>query len=360
MLSPAGRSSELNRGTLKVARKPYLAEKIVLVDGLPGNGKTMLSPIVGAMPGVEIMQYSYPLEYICALRFLDRMEEDAACVLIRILTDLQLYNVMMGRETNFRLTDLSGVFRCSHSFRYLLRIFRAGDQAVIDRIRTEKPILHLTTHHVLGFSSAIFAALDSRVSIIELVRHPLYMIKQQALYMDRYGSDARDFTIWYDYDGVQVPYFALGWEDVYLRANAVEKSIYFIYHYNKRLEELGFSSESSGNRQVHIIPFERFVTDPWPYMVRLEKLLGTETDGHTRRMMRKQNVPRKMYAEGIGLPIYKQYGWEAPAKGSNERKELERRRSFAAEQASPPAMEILDEMCEQYEKRYLLVENKTQ
>lgn len=313
----------------------------------------MMSSIVGALPRVEIMQYSYALEYICALRYLGRMEEDAACVMIRILTDLHLYNVMMGRETNFRPSDLSGVLRSSHPLRYFLRLFQRGDEAVIRRIEAQRPILHLTTHLLLGFSSPIVQALGSRALFIEVVRHPLYMIRQQALYNDRYGTEARDFAICFDYKGMALPFFALGWEETFLKANAVEKAIYMIYHLTKRVKELSMTGDGTGNGGVFEVPFERFVINPSPYIRRLETLLGTQTDSRTKKMMKKQNVPRKMYAEGIDLKIYKHYGWEPPEKSSDEAKEFERRRRFAAEHASPEAVEVLDELCAEYEDKYL-------
>lgn len=342
-----------HRDTVKVVREPYLAEKVVFVDGLAGCGKTMLSPIIGAIPRVEIMQYAYTLEYVCALRYLGRVEEDAACVLIRLLTDLQLYNVMMGRETNFRLSDLSGVWRNSHRLRHFLRLVRPGDAAAIPRIKSERPILNLTTHHVLPFSSPIFAALGPRALIVEVVRHPLYMIRQQMLYMDRYGTNDRDFGVCFDYKGVPVPYFALGWEETFLSSNALEKSIYTMHYLTKQVEELAVAGDGSGGAGVLLVPFEHYVIDPWPYMLRLETLLDTQMDSRTHRMMKKQNVPRKMYAEGIGLGIYKQYGWKRPEKGADERRELEVRRQFAAEHARPEAIEVLDRLCAEYENKYL-------
>ena len=48
-----GFSSQPDQYNLKVVRQPHLAEKVVLVDGLPGNGKTIMSPILGAMPRVD-------------------------------------------------------------------------------------------------------------------------------------------------------------------------------------------------------------------------------------------------------------------------------------------------------------------
>ena len=342
---------------ISITPKPYLTGKVVVLNGLSGCGKTMLSPIIGALPRVELMQYSYVLEYVCQLKYLGRIETDVASALTGLITDLHLYNIMMGRETNFRPADLSSVFRNPRPMRYFLRLFQAGDEAVINRGQVERPILLLTTHNLLPISLPLFEALGPRVLFVELVRHPLYRIIQHSIAMEREqfetGGNSRSFLIMFEYKGVRLPWFAYGWEEVFLTASPIEKAIYVMDYMTKQAERLGVFGAGYGRDDVLVIPFERFVIDPLPYMRRLETALSTKMDSCTRRMMRKQKVPRKMYAEGIDLERYKQYGWEPPEKNSNEAKEFERRRQFAAERASPEAMEILDQLCVDYEAKYL-------
>ena len=348
-------STQEESKNLMIVPKPRLAGKVVIVNGLSGCGKTMLCPIIGAMPRVELMQYSYMLEYVCQLRYLGRMETDAAAAMIGLITDLQLYNVMMGRETNFRPTDLSGVFRNAHHLRYLLRLFLHGDDAVIKRVESERPILLLTTHNLLPISVPLLEALGSRVLLVEVVRHPLYKIIQHIIAMEREAETATNqfFYIMFDYKGFRLPWFAQGWEKLFLQANPAEKAIYAMYHLTKKAEKLGVIGTGDGKDGVVLIPFERYVINPWPYMSKLEELLDTKMDAYTRKMMKRQNVPRKMYAEGIDLTIYRKYGWRPPKKGSSEALEFERRRKFVAERASAEAMEVLDQLCRAYEETYL-------
>lgn len=338
---------------VRVVREPAIAGTVVLVDGLPGCGKTLMTAIVGALDRVELMQYAYEIEYACALRLLGRLAPDGAIALIKMFTDLRLYNVMMGRETNFRWDDLSGVRLNAHPWRYLARLFSSGDATVLPRIQRERPILHIATHLLLGASRPVLDALGERARFVEVVRHPLYMIKQQFAYMHRWGADPRDFTIWFDHGGRSVPWFALGWERQFLESNSMDQAIYMIEHMQRRIDGLleGLSEEE--RRRVLIVPFERFVTDPWPFMRALEPFLDTQVTATTRRAMRRQNVPRRMYAEGIGLKIYRQYGWEPPAAGADERSEFERRRQLAAERASREGLAVLDRLCHEYEQKYL-------
>lgn len=339
--------------SIEIAREPHLAERVLCVGGQPGNGKTMMTPIVGSLARVEIQKFNYAIEHVCELSLLGKLEPDAATAMVRMLTDLDLYNMGMGRETNFRPSDLSSVFKNPGGWRYVRRIFQAGDEAVIERIRRERPILHLTIHRALAISRVMFAALGDRLRIIELVRHPLYMLKQQFLYSTRYGTDVRDFAIWFRHRGRSLPFFARGWEEEYLRLNPMDQTIHTIDRLARQGEEVYHSLTPSQKQQVLIVPFERFVLDPWPFLRQIEALIETRVTARTRRELKRQRVPRTRIAAGIPLPIYKLCGWEPPERGATERQELQKRRRLAAEHASPEGLKLLDRLSEAYEARFL-------
>ena len=118
----------------KLIRKNYIAPKVLVIDGLPGCGKTMLTPILASLNRAEVMTYSYELEYILTLSYLGKISDDAANTMIRISTDLKLYNLMMSRETNFRPSDLSSIFKHKSPIRYIKRLFEAGDDTIPNKI----------------------------------------------------------------------------------------------------------------------------------------------------------------------------------------------------------------------------------
>jgi len=120
-----------------IIRQGHLADKIVIVDGHPGCGKTLFSHIIAAMDRVELLNYAYEIEFICRLFYFQKIEEDAAIAMVRLLTDQKLYHTMMGRETNFRYFDLSSVFNATHKWRYFKRIFQKGDMIIPERIKNE-------------------------------------------------------------------------------------------------------------------------------------------------------------------------------------------------------------------------------
>jgi len=269
------------------------------------------------------------------------------------LTDHKLYQTMMGRETNFRYYDLSSVFNNSHTLRYFKRIFQKGEIEVPERIKREKPILNLTTHDLLSMGEPVFTALEDRLVFIEIVRHPLYMIIQQTLNMDRLLDDPRNIQIYIKHKHGQLPFYAYKWEELFSSSNAVEKAIYTMNQSSKLTEDFKTKNNGLIKKQILTIPFERFVIDPWPYITQIEEMLGSKVTRKTIKSINKQNVPRKKISDGIPLAIYKRCGWDPPVEGLTERGELDKRRQFAIDQgANKDAIKVLDQMSAKYEETY--------
>lgn len=338
-----------------VARDPHILDKVVFVGGHPGCGKTMLTPIIGSLDRVEIMKYNYALEHICCLRLLDKVDAETSKVMVKMLTDLDIYHMMMSRETNFRFKDLSSIFKNPRKWRYIQRLFLKGDEATIPRIKKERPILHHCVHNLLVISPSLFEALGERMRLITIVRHPLYMIIQWYLYVEHYGKDPRDFTIWISHEtGKAVPFFARGWEEKYFSSGAMDKSIYSIEHLSNLEDQVLEAMTDDQRSQTLVIPFEYFVFNPWPYMERIEAMLGTKRTRATLREMKRQRVPRKMLAEGLDLPVYsKKCGW-TPPEHKTERAEMQKRWDYAEKIASKEAMDVLNRISKKYEERYQL------
>lgn len=333
-------------------RTPYLAEKIIFIDGLEGCGKTLFSTLVSSFDRVEKLNYNYGIEFFCTLHYLNKVDTDAAVTMVRMLTDLVVYDTMMSREVNFRPSDLSSVFN-HNTLLYLKRLFMKGDYAVPERIKKERPIISLTVHKLLMNAEPIFEALKGRMVFIEIVRHPLYMIIQQTLNYEKLIRSAKDFTVYFEHDLGELPWFTAGWEELFMNSNPVEQSIYYIQKISERTNAVRKKLTDNYDDKILTIPFEKFVVDPMPYMKDIEAALESKITRKTLRTMRKQNVPRQKIADGIPLDVYKRCGWVPPKEGLSEKEELLVRREFAAQTASPEAMAVLDTLCAEYEEHFM-------
>lgn len=326
-----------------VVRDGILLQQLVLVDGQPGSGKAVLDSAIASMDRVELLQFSTQIERVCALRDLGKITGDGAETMIKLEADLVLYNTMMSRNVNFRVSDQSSAFKDSNFWVYIKRLFAKGDKLILDRIKNERPILHFMTHSMLGFSEPIFNSFGDKVAIIEIVRHPMSMLVSQTRYIEEWttheGMLRQVADPFLRYKDKQVPFWVKGYEELYCKSNPVERAIYVMRHQIEKVELFKNKFREIYEMQCITIPFEKYVIDPWPYLEKIETLLKTEMTRKTKKMLRKAGVPRN----NTGLEAH----------------ELIKNRNFAIQNgAGKDALRVLDQISEHYEKKYDLHNQK--
>ena len=294
-----------------------LTRNIVILDGLTGTGKTMFSPLLATFDRMQNPRFEYMVEYLAISSTFGKINNDAANTLLNLLIDQKYYDGMISREVNFRPTDLSSVFLNGNGYRYLKRLLSKDGVNVEQRITTENPVFLLVTHQLISCLDKLSAAFDGRLKVVEIVRHPLYLIDHWCSYIDMHGANARDLTIWIEYKGYSLPWFAAGWEQKYLDSNQHEKVIYSIDRLMAHVFEK--VSDTSINDNIFFIPFEQFVLSPIEYIQKLELFLNLKTDKGINRYLKKQKVPRTRVNDGPSKQIYKRYGVERLVSNSTNR-----------------------------------------
>jgi len=340
---------------IEISRSKTFLNKMLIVDGQAGCGKTMFSSIVSTLKNVEILNYSTELENICALYFLKKISIDAAIAMIKIQNDEMIYKTMMSRGLNFRPSDLSSFFRNKNKFRYLKRLFKKGNELIPALIHKQKPILHFVTHNLTAFAEPLELALKDKLKIIEIVRHPLYMIKQQTinhnnLAKEKDGFFSRHFHLCIGYKNFDIPYWNINQEELYLRSKPVERAIYEMNQISALTKQKKLKINS---KNIMTISFEKFLKDPNYYIDKIEIFLNTKSTSSTRKSLIQNKIPRKKLSEGVPLKAYKEKGWDPPKKDLNEKQEFEIRRNYCIKlEANKNSMDILDKLSSEYEKEY--------
>ena len=335
----------------KFIRHLHIAEKIIFVDGLWGTGKSILGPVLGSFRNVEKQRLEHIYEYLCTLYNFKKIDSDAAVTLMRLYADLALFNSMISREVNLRITDDSGLLNNPNSLAYIIRLFYKDGDVVLERIKHDKPIVQIMTHQVLPVIDLAFKAYGDRLRIVEMVRHPLYLIEHWFNYIERCGQDPREFTLWIDFNSNAIPWFARGWEEKYVQMKTMDKVIYSINWLTKRIDETYRRVSKKEQEQILLIPFEKFVTDPWPYMEELERVIGSEMTASSQKVLKRQKCPRRSLNAGRG---HKHYGWKKEDKNTNDADDYKRRKKIVESRASSEAIELLKELSNDYEKKYQL------
>jgi hypothetical protein len=337
---------------LEFCRINNFSNKVLIIDGQPGCGKTLFSQICSSFERLEIFNYAFEIEFICKLNYFNKLDDSTCSSLIKMFLDHKIYQTMMGRETNFRFNDLSGVFNHSDPFEYLKRIFSKGDREVPDLIKSKNPILNLTCHDLFCHSSILFSSLKERLVFFEIIRHPLYMLIQQHINEIELNNNPRDVQLKIFYNNQEIPYFAHDFRDQYVKLSAIDRAVLVI----KKMTERNNAEREKiikKNTNYLLIPFENFVLNPESYLNNICKLLNTKFGKKTIKVLKKNKIPRKTIEDGIDLPVYRRYGWKPAAnKTSFEIEKNKRVKYLVDNNASQESIDIIYDLSNQYEQQY--------
>lgn len=336
--------------SISFTRKQHLCKQIIILDGLTGTGKTMFAPLINSFERVQNSRFEYMVEYLCISSSKLRITKDATNSLLNLITDIKHYDGLISREVNFRPNDLSSIFSNPNYKQYLKQLIMKDGRDVEKRILNEKPILFFVTHQILSCIQPAFESLKNRLKCIQMVRHPLYLVDHWDSYIMMHGNNARDFTLWINYNGKELPWFAEGWEEKYLLSTSFDRSIYAIAFLMKSVFEEANIAENEN--KIIFIPFEKFVLNPNQYIQKLEKFLDTKSTSYTNKILKKQNVPRISINDGPQKSIYKRYGLKKNKKGITHADDYLNKLESAKSKSSSDAYALLLDLCKSYENAF--------
>lgn len=324
-----------------------LKNDIIIVDGLWGTGKSLLGPIVSGMERVEKVKIEHVYEYVSILRYLDKISPDAACWMLKTYADLSQYNNLVGREVNLRWSDDSGLANNPGSFQYIKRLFcNEGDQKIAD-INDNNIALNVMSHMLMLVADPIFEVYGDRAKIVEVVRHPLYMVRHWCAYLQRFDSP-REFTVSFNHKGNKIPWFAAGWEDAFIKANTMDKALCSIIKLYEWLDTATKKAVAQGNN-VLTLSFESLVMAPEEPLQQLELFLGRKHYPRLAAILRKQKIPRETISQGKGHAVY---GWSKKDSDKNEQQVYAENLDYIKTHGSLENVDKLLKLIELYNDKY--------
>ena len=316
---------------IEFIRNNRLLKELLLINGPPRSGKAMLCSIMSSFARVEIERVEPILDAIPLFYKCDKMKKDAAVTILRREIDMKLSHSMVSRGINFRFTDRSGVFNCANSLRYIRRLFLKDGDVVVERIKEERPIFQIMTHNMVEMIDLYFDAFEDGLRMIDMVRHPVDRVYSMYERGDgtEIGNNPRFIQLTIKSKGGDLPWYAIGWEDEYLKDSPIDRLIKIVERLNKKRIDKYKSLSQARKDQILLIPFEKFVISPDSYLDSIAKFIDSETTKYTKKTLKRERVPRKL-----------------------DLKEREKELNLIKETASKECMEILSALSEEYESLY--------
>jgi hypothetical protein len=319
---------------------------IIFVDGLWGSGKSLLSPIVNQMHNIEMVKMEMIYEYTCIMHHLEQISPEAASFVLQSYADDSQYNNLIGRHINLRWGDQSGLSNNPNRLRSIKRLFGGEGDRKIHEINTNNIALHIMSHMIMLVADPIFDAYGDRLKIVEMVRHPLYMVKHWYSYLERFDSP-RELTVCIDFRGNKVPWFAAEWADEFIESTLMDRVLLSIFRLSRWLDDAIDGAASKGNH-VLTLSFESLAMAPLEPLQQLEVFLGRKHHPNLASILRKEKIPRLQISQGNGHPAY---GWEK-SNSISEEQVYANNLEFVNAQGSPEHVNNFQKLIKTYNTKY--------
>ena len=298
---------------MQLEKQSTFSNDILFIDGLWGTGKSLLGPIVSGMDGVERVKVESLYEYISCLFNLGKINENGALWLLKTYADCSQYYNTIGRGVNLRWSDDTGLRNASNKRKIIKRLFGREGDFKMDEINHKNLAFCAMSHMLMLTPELLISAYGKRVKVIEMMRHPLYMVEHFSAYLDRFESP-REFTMSFYHEGMKTPWFAKGWEAEFVQGNPIERAVLCITRLypwlNKKIEEL-----RAAGLPVLDVSFEEAVFDTKMMLKKLEHFTGRIHSPRLASILKKQKLPRESVAKGKG---HASYGWSKSNKSEGE------------------------------------------
>jgi hypothetical protein len=290
---------------MQLSKLNVFKNDIIIVDGLWGTGKSILGPIISGMKGVEKTKAESLYEYMSWLHYLGKIEKDGAVWMMRTYADCSQYHNRIGREINLRWSDDTGLKHVRNKWNYVKRLFSNEGDVKVNEINSENLAFSVMSHLLMLTPDLLMPAYGNRVKVIEMLRHPLYMVNHFASYLERFES-SREFTMSYYHKDVKIPWFVNGWEEAFIHGNKFERAVLCIINLYPWLDSQITKAKKDG-LQILDLSFEETVFDTNSAIQKIQTFIGRKHSNHLREILMSQKLPRETIAKGNG---HASYGWK--------------------------------------------------
>ncbi len=329
----------------KLEKSLTLNNKLIILDGIWGGGKSLLFPLISSFKGVEDPVIDLVFEEIVRLWCSGRICDSDAKWLIQNHLDRNLYYKKIGRNINLKLIDETGLFGKKYILKTIYSLIAREDLQILDGLIEKNNAELIVTHMLNPCYQPLRVFLQDRLKFIEVVRHPLYVIKHISAYLNRWDC-VRDFNMSKMDGDTKIPAFI---EDVplYKKCNIFEKSAIVLGIYYKDI----FNCDTKSYDASRIfISFEDICFDPDRSMDEISSFLDRKPDINIESIYKKIAIPRVNLLGGIGK---KKYGWSKSDKGISDHEYMISTIQELKYQMNQESLRDFFSLCEEYEDRFV-------
>jgi len=268
-------------------------KKLLFIDGIGRTGKILTSKILTSFKNFEQVEFAEFLEYTLAGMRLKKIKNDFGASFTHQFINQIAYNKMIGRNQNYRSTDLTSVKNFKNSNIYEKRAKSEEGSKVFKILSKNKNYFTFMTHDVMA-NFNFFKELNFEYKMIQIYRNPFDMIfswYKRGL-GHRYNNDPSSFDILLKYNKILCPYYVAGFEKEWIKKNQIERCAQIVLSLIKK--SIKNHKRIKFKKNIYTTTYENIVQNTDYEVKKICKFLNTTSTTHTKRILNLENCPKKI------------------------------------------------------------------
>ena len=269
----------------------------IVIDGFLGCGKSLLFNLMPAFKNLIKTKFIPDYEDFHILREQNLINKQTAKWYIDNLLDRSIYKSSIGRETNLRWDDDSGLKNSINIFKEFKLLFSEEGDNVIKKIEEKEIAQSIWTHNLSLCNNSLKELISPNIFMIELIRNPIFVFKHYENFLKRYDI-SREFTPSYYFKGKRLPWYTYDYKESLENRNVSELAIICIINsYKKYFNERGNYIKLSNFKEICL---EELIFSTENVISKIESFIGRKHDDKIlKRILRNMNIPRKNLISGV-------------------------------------------------------------
>jgi len=146
-------------------------QKIIITDGLPSSGKSLVCNIISSFPNIDPWILSHYIEHVVALNNLGILKNEISEYLIKTSHNVIFHDNLLLRNVNFRKSDVSS-FQKNPKFKIFKQRLNPNETKVIQKNKN-KVIPHYCLHFTTIAKKTLFQTFKNKLLFIQVHRSPV-------------------------------------------------------------------------------------------------------------------------------------------------------------------------------------------
>lgn len=275
-----------------VGHRQPLVKKLLLVEGISRAGKFLLANIVSGVRGVEPVQYHGLLEWIPVFESFGLMDKRMSQELLQCEIDTHCYEMLIGRNLNFRRGDKSSIFNVPRYGEYLRRCRELDGDEAVKKFKKMNAYSFFLTHELMP-NITLYLDTFPGIKILSLLRSPADLVfswYKRGL-ARRLGVDPKLGVIPFTDGREFYPWYMQGRASGYARLAEVDRVIVSILTLFKKNSAAYGRLPGKYKKRILFVTYEGILSDPHQVVQRLTRFLGHQALPEMKRILRREKLP---------------------------------------------------------------------